>query len=130
MPVRSLSSRVFKWPNAKEVDDAVRRWAERVVEERPEVQRIGYFGSYARGDWGVGSDVDLVVIVERSEEPWESRCVGWRVTGLPVPSHLLVYTSAEWENLRDQGKFVRTVEQEAVWVFPEQYERTETEGAA
>jgi predicted nucleotidyltransferase len=36
----------------------------------PEVVRVGYFGSYARGDWGVGSDLDLIIIVDRSDEPF------------------------------------------------------------
>jgi len=35
--------------------------------------RIGYFGSYARGDWGVGSDLDLLVIVTAAEEAFEKR---------------------------------------------------------
>jgi predicted nucleotidyltransferase len=39
------------------------------------VLEIGYFGSYARGDWGVGSDVDLIVIVAESELPRERRAV-------------------------------------------------------
>ena len=51
MPVRSLSSPVLKWPDQREVDQAVRRWCERAVATRPGVLRVGYFGSYARGDW-------------------------------------------------------------------------------
>jgi predicted nucleotidyltransferase len=45
------------------VDAAVRDWAERIIDERPEVLWIGYFGSYARGDWGVGSDIDLIALL-------------------------------------------------------------------
>ena len=63
MPVRLLSSSVLKWPDAQTVDRAVRQWAAKVVRSRTDVLRIGYFGSYARGDWGVGSDLDLVILV-------------------------------------------------------------------
>lgn len=52
MPVRSLSSSMLRWPDRETVDRAVRRWAEEVARRKPEVVRIGYFGSYARGDWG------------------------------------------------------------------------------
>jgi uncharacterized protein len=52
MPVRSLSSSVFVWPDARTVHQAVGRWAERIGRGRKDVRRIGYFGSYARGDWG------------------------------------------------------------------------------
>ena len=44
MPVRSLSASVFKWPDAREVNRAVRRWASQMMREHLEVVRIGYFG--------------------------------------------------------------------------------------
>ena len=52
MPVRSLTSSVFKWPNRSQVDQAVRKWAADEVKRHPGVVRLGYFGYYARGDWG------------------------------------------------------------------------------
>ncbi|MDP8928578.1 MAG: hypothetical protein M3O70_08410 [Actinomycetota bacterium] len=57
MPVRSLSSPVLRWPDAPTVDAALGRWALDLAGKRPEVERIGYFGSYAHGSWGVGSNV-------------------------------------------------------------------------
>ncbi len=123
MPVRSLNSSVFKWPDRPEVDQAVRRWASAVAERRPGLIRLGYFGSYARGDWGVGSDVDLVALVEHATEPFERRSLKWDMNELPVPAQLLVYTLAEWQILADQGgRFARTLERETVWVF-DVYER-------
>ena len=84
----------------------------------PAVVRVGYFGSYARGDWGVGSDLDIVVIVAECELPPERRGTAFdTITGLPVPVDLLVYTQAEWAQLRAEGaSFVRCIEAEAVWV--------------
>lgn len=116
MPVRSLSSSVLKWPNADTVQHALRRWAEQIVRRRPEVLRIGYFGSYARGDWGVGSDLDLIIVVETAEEPLARRAAQWDVTELPVPAEVLVYTKGEWQTLNRQGRFYQTVMREAVWV--------------
>ena len=116
MPVRLLSSPVLKWPDAQTVDKAVRRWAEDINQNRKDVLRIGYFGSYARGDWGVGSDLDLIVIVKRSDLPFERRSVSWNVTGLPVPVDLLIYTQEEWNELH-QRKFYSTVMREAIWVL-------------
>ena len=69
MPVRSLSSPVLKWPHKGEVDQAARRWAGELAARHPEVVRIGYFGSYARDDWGVGSDLDLIAIVKEWDGP-------------------------------------------------------------
>lgn len=118
MPVRSLRSSVIKWPDAPTVDAAVRDWSERVMRRRQDVARIGYFGSYARGDWGVGSDLDLVIVVTRSALPFERRAVEWDVTGFPVPADILVYTQEEWEALDRQSRFYRTLTNEAVWVVP------------
>jgi uncharacterized protein len=118
MPVRLLSSSVLKWPDAKTIDDAVRHWAKKVVLGRDDVLKIGYFGSYARGDWGVGSDLDLIIVVERSDLPFEQRNIGWNVNELPVHTDVLVYTQTEWQRLGEQGRrFYKTVMKEAVWVF-------------
>src|SRR5262249_16682613 len=68
MPVRSLSSSVFTWPDAGVVEQAVRQWAHQTARQNAGIRRVGYFGSYARGDWGVGSDVDLIIVVDRAEE--------------------------------------------------------------
>ena len=117
MPVRSLSSRVLRWPNREAVTAAARDWAKEVARKRPEVLRVGYFGSCARGDWGVGSDLDLVVVVESSAVPFERRGVGFDITSLPVPADLLVYTEAEWQALIGQPGFGRRLSREVVWLW-------------
>ena len=116
MPVRSLSSPVLRWPDAKTVDQAVRRWAEVVAGGRTDVLGIGYFGSYARGDWGVGSDVDLVIVLRESTEPFERRAVPFDATVLPVPADVLVYTEDEWNASMSRSPSSRRSAEEVVWV--------------
>ena len=119
MPVRSLTSSVLKWPNRKTVDRAVRKWITREVRKQGKLRRLGYFGSCAVGDWGVGSDLDLIAIVASASEPFERRNLTWDLTPLPVPADLLVYTEEEWEKLRKKGgKFIRTLDLETVWIYP------------
>lgn len=118
MPVRSLSSSVFKWPDQKSVDKAVRGWAAAEAGRHSELIRAGYFGSYARADWGVGSDLDLVVIVTHAREPRERRSLGWDLSELPVPAELIVYTEEEWHKLqRAVSRFARVLAEETVWVY-------------
>jgi predicted nucleotidyltransferase len=112
-----LNSSVLAWPDREVVDRAVRQWARQAAKAHPEILRIGYFGSYARGDWGVGSDLDLILIVDRVAGPFERRNLGFELTGLPVPADTLVYTQAEWEKMAGT-RFGRTVRAEAVWVGP------------
>lgn len=117
MPVRLLNSSVFKWPDAATVDQAVRQWAERVRQQRKDIISIGYFGSYARGDWGVGSDLDLVIIVKSSELPFYRRAIEWDTMELPVPTDVLVYTEAEWPRLDQHTRFFKMLREETIWVF-------------
>jgi hypothetical protein len=95
----------------------LRRWVKDAVRLHPDALLIGYFGSYARGDWGVGSDLDLIIVVENSELPFEQRSVEWDTTSLPVPADVLVYARAEWRALDPGLRFTRTLQQETVWLY-------------
>jgi hypothetical protein len=65
----------------------------------------------------VGSDLDLIAVLESSPEPFERRALEWDLSTLPVPAELLVYTRQEWERLQQEGgRFARTLEQEACWL--------------
>jgi predicted nucleotidyltransferase len=85
-----------------------------VAASHPEVLRIGYFGSYARGDSGVGSDVDVVIIVGDAAP---RACPDWGTTSLPVAADVLVYTEEEWRQAPRSGRFGQTLKREAVWVY-------------
>lgn len=118
MPIRSSTSSVVRWPDPAEVGRAARAWAAQQASRRPELTRLGYFGSYARGDWGVGSDLDMIAVVRSSSLPFSRRANDWPTEDLPVPVDLLVYTEEEWDGLRERGaRFIRTVEAEAVWLL-------------
>jgi predicted nucleotidyltransferase len=118
MPVRSLNSSILKWPDKKNVDRAVRSWSSNEARQRPDLLRIGYFGSYARGDWGVGSDLDLIAVVTDISIPFEERFVEWDLSDLPVPAEILVYSSTEWKALqKGTDKFSRMLRHEVVWTY-------------
>ena len=116
MPTRSLTSSVLRWPSKNDVKVAARRWALAVTRRHSEIVRIGVFGSYARGDAGVGSDLDLVAIVREIGGHRELRAKALDTTRLPVPVDLLVYTEAELEKIRGRGRFGATLEGEVIWL--------------
>lgn len=128
MPVRSLDSSVLRWPDADVVDRAARAWAASVGQD-PNVKRVGYFGSYARGDWGVGSDLDVIVIVAATDEPFERRALRFRTDTLPVPADVLVYTETEWERLLTDSAFHRQIRRQAVWAYPTDDESSSNPGS-
>ena len=118
MPVKSLNSSVLKWPDRDSVDQAVRSWSLEQAMQQPELERCGYFGSYARGDWGVGSDLDLIAVVDDAREPFERRSLDWELNSLPVPADILIYTSVEWRALQKRNdRFSRMLATEVVWTY-------------
>jgi len=106
MPVRSLNSVVFRWPARDAVMAAACEWASRLRQNDPLVEFVGCIGSCARGDWGVGSDLDIVVILRESTLSALERHLRYEPQGLPVPSDLWVYTLAEWEALPDHSPHI------------------------
>jgi len=115
MPVKSLNSSVLKWPDGLAVERAARSWAAREARRHPELLRLGYFGSYARGDTGVGSDLDVIAIVREAAEPFERRSLIWDLNALPVPADIIIYTRDEWERLQKRGeRFARMLKSQVV----------------
>jgi predicted nucleotidyltransferase len=109
---------VLTWPRREAVEEALRAWSDGLTRSRTDVLGVGFFGSYARGDAGVGSDLDVVVVVTRSDEPPARRPLAFdTLTAFPVPVDLIVYTQAEWSERRATGDpFFRRLAQEVVWV--------------
>ncbi len=117
MPTRSSPSSVLRWPGREAVGAAVRAFAHAEAARRPELVRLGYFGSYARGDDGPGSDLDLVAVVRGDPGPFERRGTAWKLESLPVPAEILVYAESEWAEVLGRGdRFARAMRDEVVWV--------------
>ncbi|KXG75839.1 hypothetical protein AN618_17490 [Fervidicola ferrireducens] len=119
MPVRSSNSSVLKWPDKEAVVSSLLKWIEEVKQNRDDILKIGYFGSYARGDWGVGSDLDVIFVLKGSDVSFFKRSLNWDTDEIPVPVDLLVYTEEEYEEMKKaNSKFYKELEKEAVWIYP------------
>lgn len=81
---------------------------------------IYLFGSYAYGTPGPHSDLDLLVVVEDSEQnPYERDAVAYRALGdIPVPVDVQVYTRREFDQRAGLAvSFERTVKQRGRVVY-------------
>lgn len=81
--------------------DKSRIWAalEELVEDlgaRSEVLAVILFGSLVRGDFGVGSDVDILILLDHSDQPFLERLPLYRPQRFPVDIDVFPYTLAEW----------------------------------
>jgi predicted nucleotidyltransferase len=118
MPVRPSSSHVLAWPPRDVAEEAARPWGAALKASRSDVVRVGYFGSYARGDWVAGNDPDLVVVLTECDEP-PLRCglTFDTISGFPVPVDLLVNTLDESRRLSEEGApSRRRLSAEVSWV--------------
>jgi predicted nucleotidyltransferase len=75
------------------------RWAQHQAAAHPELEAVGVFGSYGRGDAGVGSDLDLLLVLRQCDLPIWERLRPWDMADLPLATDLLVYSRKEWQSL-------------------------------
>ncbi len=99
MPGSSPPGSVLRWPSAAEVLTAADRWAAQQQHANPDLLAVGVFGSYGRGEAGVGSDLDLVLILRECSVPIWERLRRWETGSLPLSCDLLVYSLKEWQTL-------------------------------
>lgn len=120
MPIRSLNSSVFKWPGREEVLAAARLWAAEVARTDPGLTRIFCVGSYARGDWGVGSDLDVIVVTETAEGmSLVDRRRRYEAVDMPVPVDIWVCTPVEWAAMGEDRPMLRDrLDTEALDLLP------------
>jgi hypothetical protein len=79
--------------------DQAGRWAALQRSGHPDLVAVGVFGSYGRGTAGVGSDLDLLLILQRCDAPIWERLRRWDTRSLPLACDLLVYGLEEWRSL-------------------------------
>ena len=90
---------MLRWPSSDQVIEQARRWATAQQQQNPDLLAVGVFGSYGRGDAGVGSDLDLVLILETCDLPIWERLLRWNTSSLPLACDLLIYSRKEWQTL-------------------------------
>lgn len=94
---RSYGSATVFWLDREEAERRLRHAAARLVAERPEVLAVYLFGSLATGRAVPGSDADVLVVLDRSDERWVDRGVRYadyfRDVGMAV--ELFCYTEEE-----------------------------------
>lgn len=91
---------------AQQLADELNRFV-RVVVEHMRPERIILFGSFANGQIHEWSDLDLVVVAE-TDLPFYKRLKQVYMQVRPtVGMDVIVYTPAEWEQLKTSRLFVR-----------------------
>ena len=118
MPVRSLTQSLLRWPEPEQVLRQEADWAERLAPDHPGLQRVGVFGSYGRGETGVGSDLDLLLIDGRASGPQRGRLLLWPLGELPLSCDALVLTPAEHADLlAGDSAMAQALQRDCRWLW-------------
>ena len=119
MPVRSLNQSVLRWPKPELILAAVQQWAEAQQAIRPALAKVGVFGSYGRGDAGVGSDLDLLLVDGAATGPQQQRLLTWPLERLPLSCDALVLTPTELQELLASGsRMAIELQRDLRWLLP------------
>lgn len=120
MPVRLLTQSLLRWPEPAVVLEAVTAWAVGQSNQQPGLERVGVYGSYGRGDAGVGSDLDLVLIDRSATGPASERFRRWPFETLPLSCDALILTPKEWDQLMldpATTAMAKTLEHDCRWLW-------------
>ena len=98
-----MNSVVIRSIDRAATERAVAAYAARVRAENPEVEQIYWFGSWVTGMPTPGSDVDIGIVVSRSDKPRIERAPDYLPVGFPVGIDLFVYTRPEFARLMDES---------------------------
>ena len=117
MPVRLLNSAVLKWPDRQKVINEARKWARMVGGNNKNIQQILCFGSICTGFWGVGSDLDVLIILNESDFPYSYRSSIYSeyLSIISIPVDILVYTTEEMDEMsKKRPRFLREIDESAL----------------
>jgi predicted nucleotidyltransferase len=90
-----LSSVVIKSIDERAVRRAVDAYAARLFATRSDVEEVVIFGSFERGTWAPGSDIDLLIVLSRADKPVWERIPDLLPGRFPVGVDLFPYTREE-----------------------------------
>jgi uncharacterized protein len=118
MPVRSLNSAILKWPEKQKVLSEAKVWAKSTGLNDNNILMIYCIGSICSDTWGVGSDLDIVIILKKTTVPFISRACSYETSAISVPVDLLVYTESEITKLSNgKSRFTDEIVKNAVLLY-------------
>ena len=110
-----MSSVVIKSVDKEKVRSAVDQYAARLLATRPEVLEVVVFGSFAKGNYAPGSDVDIFIRLSHSDKSIRDRIPEFLPGAFPVGIDLFPYTEEEMAEL--QSSPVLKAVRESVWRY-------------
>ena len=117
MPDRSSNSVKVVFADKNKILRQLADYTIKVKQSRPEVEKIGLFGSYATDTFGPASDVDLLIILRQSSKRFLDSIPDYLTENLSVSCDVFPYTNEEIEKMKQEGTpWIRHILKEVVWL--------------
>lgn len=117
MPEKSSNSVKVVFADKAKVLRQLKDYSESIKRTQPEVERMGYFGSYANDTYGPASDVDLLIILSNSSRRFLDRIPDFIPDSLSIGCDVFPYTSEEIKRMKQDGNpWICHVLKEVVWL--------------
>lgn len=114
------SSARTRFVDHDDVLEIARGTARRIAAAHPEVLRILLFGSFARGDYGARSDLDLLIVLKESDKPASERLGDFLQYVPAYPTDMFPVTEAEIAaRLQEGDPFLARALNEGILLYPE-----------
>ena len=115
-----LRSAAPRFVDRDEIIALARETAQRIVLRHPGVTKVILFGSFARGDYGCRSDLDLLVVLEDSDRSARERIEDFLRDGGTYPIDIFPYTRKELESrIAERDPFILQALREGIPLYPE-----------
>ena len=118
MPKRSSGSAEIRLPSRETLIQNLKREADQILKEFGEVEEVILFGSLARGDHGIYSDADVLIIL--SDSPYKryfDRIPKYTLAfaEFDMSVEVFPYTRPELNRMRESGNlFIKSILQEGI----------------
>lgn len=94
---------------SQEIFETIAKYQDKVI-QKLKPKKIILFGSFARGDFNEGSDVDLIVIGDWQQDFLDRIKVLLDMNEFGLPLEPIGYTEQEFEQMADEGnRFISEV---------------------
>ena len=117
MPVKSSDSVRVVFADKANVLRQLKDYAKSIKRAHSEIERVGYFGSYANDTYGPASDADLLIILRQSDKRFLDRIPDFLPENLSICCDVFPYTSEEIKKMKQDGNlWICHVLKEVVWL--------------
>lgn len=108
MQKHSLNSVKVIFANQANVKKQIQESIRQLIKRNPEIKKVILFGSYATGNYGPRSDVDILFILDSSDQPFLDRIPHYIPDDLSFSVDVFPYTASEIEALlQAENHFIR-----------------------